>query len=116
MNFVVPNKCVPLATGAMAGLVALFIGAIDSADAKVLRASSGASMVLVFKGADELRRFSKLGSASRSETSSLIACQVPEGSQIEVLGSGYRTAFVKVIDGPASGCQGTVPIKVVQDR
>ena len=114
MNILVPNN-VPLATAAIAVSVMLVTGRTDRAYAKVLRVDGDASMVMVFKGADELRRFNKRGS-NVTETSSLIACQVPQGSQIEVLGSGYRTAFIKVIDGPAFGCQGTVPINRVRDR
>jgi hypothetical protein len=41
---------------------------------------------------------------------------VPQGTNVEVLGSGYRTAFIKVIDGLAYGCQGTVSLNRVQER
>jgi len=86
--------------------------------AKVLRSKHGASMIMIFKGADELRRFERIakkpGGADTPE--SLLACKVPQGTGIETLGSGYRTAFVKVIDGPSSGCQGTVPKDRVQEQ
>ena len=48
--------------------------------------------------------------ASADAIESLLACRAPQGNRIEVLGSGYRTAFVKIVDGLSSGCQGTVPI------
>jgi hypothetical protein len=38
---------------------------------------------------------------------------VLQGSEIEVSGSGYRTAFVHVVEGTAIGCEGTVPIGAV---
>jgi hypothetical protein len=42
---------------------------------------------------------------------------VLQGSKIEVPGSGYRTAFVRVVAGIAIGREGTVPIgAVVADR
>jgi hypothetical protein len=103
----------------VASLVAIFAsGPVDRVYAKVLRSKTGAATVLVFKGADELRRFDRLaGQASNSDAiEPLLACRAPQGSQIEVLGSGYRTAFIKVIDGPAFGCEGTVPLARVQER
>ena len=108
----VPNM--PYALAAISALIVwLVAGSIDRADATVLRDDDGAPMVPVFKGADELLRFNKRGS---DEIGSLTVCQVAQGSEIEVLGSGYRTAFVKIIGGPASGCQGTVPINNVRER
>jgi hypothetical protein len=96
----------------------LVIGQVGDARAKVLRNKTASPTVLVFKGADELRRFNELASsaANSDAVDPLLACRVPQGSGIQVLGSGYRTAFVKVIDGPALGCQGTVPIGRVQDQ
>ena len=87
-------------------------------EAKVLRNKDGAPTVMVFKGADELRRFNKLANkqAGADIIESLLACRTPQGTRIEVLGSGYRTAFVKVVDGLSSGCQGTVPIGRVQEQ
>jgi len=46
----------------------------------------------------------------------LLACKVPQGSKVDVLGSGYRTAFVRVVEGTANGCQGTVPKGNVSDQ
>jgi hypothetical protein len=103
----------------VASLVAIFaIGPIDRVSAKVLRSKTGAATVLVFKGADELRRFDRLAAQTSNSDAiePLLACRAPQGSQIEVLGSGYRTAFIKVIDGPAFGCEGTVPLARVQER
>jgi hypothetical protein len=107
----------PSTAGAALAL-SLVIGQVGDACAKVLRGKPASPTVLVFKGADELRRFDKLASsaANSDAVDPLLACRVPQGSRIEVLGSGYRTAFVKVIDGPALGCQGTVPIGRVQDQ
>ena len=90
--------------------------AAASSEAKVLRSNSAALTVFVFKGADELRRFGRLKNSGAEAVRPLLACEVPQGSNVEVLGSGYRTAFVKVVDGLAFGCQGTVPIGYVQDR
>ena len=68
--------------------------------------------VSVFKGADELRRFNRLGSAGNSYlVEPLLARRAPQGSQIEVLGRGHRTAFIKIMDGAALGCKGTVPVE-----
>jgi len=88
-------------------------------EAKVLRSKDNASDVLVFKDADAMRRFGKLtGNAveNGSAIEPLLACRVPQGTNVEVLGSGYRTAFVKVIDGLAYGCQGTVSLNRVRER
>jgi hypothetical protein len=88
-------------------------------EAKVLRSKDNASDVLVFKDADALRRFGKLtGNAVQNDSAiePLLACRVPQGTNIEVLGSGHRTAFVKVIDRLAYGCQGTVSLNRVRER
>jgi len=104
---------------ALAAATSIFVAAqTREVDAKVLRSKDSAVTIMIFKGADELRRFDKIaakpGSADAIEA--LLACRVPQGTSIEVLGSGHRTAFVKVIDGPASGCQGTVPKVRVQEQ
>jgi hypothetical protein len=93
--------------------------ATTGSEAKVLRSKDTAADVLVFKDADALRRFGKLtGSAveNASAIEPLLACRVPQGTNVEVLGSGYRTAFIKVIDGLAYGCQGTVSLNGVRER
>jgi hypothetical protein len=105
-------------TAIAASTSAFVIAHTGEVDAKVLRSKDSAAAILIFKGADELRRFDKIankpGGADTIE--SLLACRVPQGTSIVVLGSGHRTAFVKVIDGPASGCQGTVPKVRVQEQ
>ena len=92
--------------------------AATSADAKVLRSTARTAMVSVFRDTYALDRFSKLPDNARSDATvrSLLACSVPQGSRIDVLGSGYRTSYVRVIDGSASGCEGTVPIGNVRDQ
>jgi len=91
--------------------------AATSADAKVLRSTARTAMVSVFRDAYALDRFSKLPDNARSDATvrSLLTCSVPQG-RIDVLGSGYRTAYVRVIDRSASGCEGTVPIGNVRDQ
>ena len=99
-------------------LTALIAIVATGSEAKVLRSKDSAPVVMVFKSADELRRFNGLANkpASADTIESLLACRVPQGTRIEVLGSGHRTAFVKVVDGLSSGCQGTVPIGRVQEQ
>jgi hypothetical protein len=100
-------------------LTVLMTFVATGSEAKVLRSKDNASDVLVFKDADGLRRFGRLkGNAVQNDRAvePLLACRVPQGTNIEVLGSGYRTAFVKVIDGLALGCQGTVSLNVVRER
>jgi hypothetical protein len=90
-----------------------------SSEANVLRNNTDSPMVLVFKDAEALSRFNGLTNAAshdESLVSSLLTCKAPQGSKIEVLGSGYRTAFVRVVEGSASGCEGTVPIGTVSDQ
>ena len=103
-----------------ASLLAFLIALVATgSEAKVLRSKDNTSDVLVFKDADGLRRFGRLkGNAVQNDSAvePLLACRVPQGTNIEVLGSGYRTAFVKVIDGLAYGCQGTVSLNRVQER
>jgi hypothetical protein len=91
---------------------------MTSGEAKVLRNNSSSSAVLVFKGAGALSRFESLTNiASRDESllSPLLTCKVPQGSKIEVLGSGRRTAFVRVLEGSTAGSEGTAPIGTVRD-
>ena len=113
------NSCVWQHSIASAALALSFvIGQAGDACGKELRSKAASPLVLIFKGADELRRFNKLASSTANGDAGdpLLACRAPQGSRIEVLGSGYRTAFVRVIDGSALGCQGTVPIGSVKDR
>jgi hypothetical protein len=101
----------------LAALIA--VTAATSSHAKVLRNKSNAPTVWVFKDADALRRFDKVAKAAVYDdavATTLLACKVPQGSKIDVLGSGYRTAFVQVVEGNASGCEGTVPIGNVRDQ
>ena len=106
---------------AMAGTacaLSLVIGQVSDACAKVLRSNTASPTVLVFKGADELRRYNRLVSnaADSGAVEILLACRAPQGSRIEVLGRGHRTAFIKIVEGAALGCQGTVPVGRVQDQ
>ena len=90
-----------------------------TANAKVLRNNNSSPTVWVFKDANGLSRFNKLASTSfynESAIAPLVACKAEQGSKVDVLGSGHRTAFVRVIDGSAAGCEGTVPIGSVRDR
>jgi hypothetical protein len=89
----------------LAGLIAA--SAVTAVDAKVLRNKNKAPTVWVFKDADALRRFNQLGSTapySESVIESLLTCKAPQGSKIVVLARGYRTAFVRVVEGSANGC------------
>ena len=89
------------------------------AHAKVLRSQDGAAPVYVFKDAYALDRFNKLPADSQSDDSlvqPLLTCKVPQGSRIIVLGPGYRTAFVRVTEGSANGCEGTVPANNIRDQ
>jgi hypothetical protein len=98
---------------------ALTLVAVNAGEAKVLRSKDAAPTVLIFKDADALRRFGRLSGNAVQDGGAielLLACKVPQGTNIEVLGSGHRTAFVKVIEGLAFGCEGTVPLLRVQER
>ena len=100
-------------------LAALLAAIATSSDAKVLRSNNSASTVWVFRDADALRRFGKVARAAMNDDAAvlkLVACKTPQGSRIDVLGSGYRTAFVRVVEGSASGCEGTVPKENVRDQ
>ena len=91
---------------------------VTNSEAKVLR-DNNSPIVLVFKDAGAISRFDRLTkTASRDESllSPLLTCKAPQGSKIEVLGSGHRTAFVRVLEGSAAGCEGTVPIGTVRDQ
>ena len=44
----------------------------------------------------------------------LLACKVPQGSKVRVFSSGDVTAFIRVEEGRAKGCEGTVPLGFVQ--
>ena len=93
--------------------------ATTSSEAKVLRNNSNASTVPIFRDADALRKFGKVTKAAAYDdtvVTALLACKVPQGSRIDVLGSGYRTAFVRVVEGSANGCEGTVPKDNVKDQ
>lgn len=89
------------------------------AHAKVLRSQDETATVFVFKDAYALDRFSKLSGSAVSDPSvvePLLACKVPQGSKIIVIGPGYRTAFIRVTDGNATGCEGTVPVGNIRDQ
>jgi hypothetical protein len=103
--------------GFLAALIA--VAAATSSDVKVLRNKSNAQTVWVFKDADALSRFGKVAKAALYDdavVTPLLACKAPKGSKVDVLGSGYRTAFVRVVESSANGCQGTVPIGNVRDQ
>jgi hypothetical protein len=95
------------------------IAAVSTGEAKVLRNKHNSQTVWIFKDAAALGRFDRLRSSAvydKSVVAPLVSCAAPQGSRVEVLGSGYRTAFVRVVDGSANGCQGTVPIGNVRDQ
>ena len=101
----------------IAGLIT--VAAVATSDAKVLRNKHNSQTVWIFKDADALRRFDKRRSRAVYDdgvVAPLLSCKAPQGSKIEVLGSGYRTAFVRIVDGSAIGCEGTVPIGNVSDQ
>jgi hypothetical protein len=101
----------------IAGLIT--VAAVTASDAKVLRNKHNSQTVWIFKDADALRRFDKLRSRAvydESVVAPLPSCTAPQGSKIEVLGSGYRTAFVRIVDGSAIGREGTVLIGNVRDQ
>jgi hypothetical protein len=101
----------------LAALIA--IAATTRSEAKVLRNKDNAPLVWVFRDAGALSQYNKLGSAASRDdnrVSLLLICKVPQGSKIEVLGSGYRTAFIRVVEGSAIGCEGTVPIGTVKNQ
>lgn len=102
-----------------ATLISTAAALVTRSEAKVLRDNTNSPTVLVFKDAGALSRFNNLtNTASHDESllSPLITCKAPQGSRIEVLGSGHRTAFVRVVDGSATGCEGTVPIGTVSNQ
>ena len=95
------------------------VAAATTSDAKVLRNKHNSQTVWIFKDADALRRFDKRRSRAVYDdgvVAPLLSCKAPQGSKIEVLGSGHRTAFVRVVDGTAIGCEGTVTIGNVRDQ
>ena len=98
--------------------VLITLTAVTASDAKVLR-TNRATTVRVFKDPDALRRFNWLSSVGfyrESVIAPLVSCKAPQGSKIEVLGSSHRTAFVRIVDGNANGCEGTVFIGNVRDQ
>jgi hypothetical protein len=57
--------------------------------------------------AQQLRKFGKVASGAAHDDAvltTMLACKAPQGSRITVLGSGYRTAFVRVVEGSANRC------------
>jgi hypothetical protein len=98
--------------------MSLAIAAATTSNAKTLR-NNNAPTVWVFKDADALRRFGKVANAAvydEAVIGPLLACKVPQGSKVVVLSSGYRTAYVRIVEGSAQGCEGTVPIARLQDE
>jgi hypothetical protein len=93
---------------------------VTAADAKVLRSKGKSPTVLVFKDDEALSRSIRLVATptlySESVMESFLACKPPQGSKVEVLSSGRRTAVVRIVEGTANGCQGTVPIGNVRDK
>jgi hypothetical protein len=101
-------------------LAALMVmAATTRSEAKVLRNRDGAPLVWVFRDAGALSQYNKLttaGSRDDNRLSSLFVCKAPQGSKIEILGSGHRTAFIRVVEGSAAGCEGTVPIGAIKNQ
>jgi len=98
--------------------MSLVIAAATTSDAEGLRNRNNAPTVWVFKDADALRRFDKVANAAvydEAVIAPLLACKVPQGSKVVVLGSGYRMAYGRVVGGDAQGCEGTVPAARLQD-
>ena len=90
-----------------------------AADAEVLRSDGNMPTVWIFKDADALRRFNKLKAGADNDDKvlgPLATCKVPQGSKVEVRGSGHRTAFVRIIGGNEDGCEGTVPLGYVRNK
>jgi hypothetical protein len=89
-------------------LALIAVTAATSSDAKVLRNKSNAPTVWVFKDADALRRFGKVAKAAvydAAAATTLFACKAPQGSKIDVLGSGYRTALSGSLKAPQMDAQ-----------
>jgi len=110
----------PKALGLVCFLATLLVMATaTTSDAKVLRNKNNTPTVWVFKDADALRRFGKVANAAvydEAVIAPLLACKVPQGSKVVVLSGGYRTAYVRIVEGSAQGCEGTVPIARLQDE
>ena len=99
--------------------ISLVIAAVTTSDAKVLRNKNNTPTVWVFKDADALRRLGKVANAAvydEAIIAPLLACKVPQGSKVVVLSRGYRTAYVRVVEDDAQGCEGTVPISRLQNE
>jgi hypothetical protein len=97
----------------------LAVSALTASDARVLRNKHNTATVWVFKDAAALSRLEKVANAAvydKRVITPLLACEAPRGSKVDVLGTSYRTAFVRVTDGIASGCVGTVPLRYVRDQ
>jgi hypothetical protein len=109
----------PRASGLICFLAMLIVmAAATTSDAKVLRNKNNAPTVWVFTDADALRRFGKMANAAvydEAVIAPLLACKAPQGSKVAVLSSGYRTAYVRIVEGSAHGCEGTVPTVRLQD-
>lgn len=90
-----------------------------AASGEFLRSEGNVPTVWIFKDADALRRFNKLKASATNDDGimhSLATCKAPQGSKIEVRGSGHRTAFVRVVGGNVDGCEGTVPLGYVKKK
>ncbi|KRQ94208.1 hypothetical protein CQ12_25820 [Bradyrhizobium jicamae] len=89
------------------------------AEAAVLRSKLSSPNVWVFKDSDALSHFERIaqgGAPDETAVAPLLACKTPQGSKITVFSRGDLTAFVRVIEGSAKGCEGTVPLGFVQDK
>ena len=103
-------------------LLALFIlsalANTTTACAELLRDKNNTgATVRVFKDIDAISHFKKMEQAGANDENlitPLLACKATQGSKIHVFSAGFETAFVRVVEGSAKGCEGTVPLDFVQ--
>ena len=96
----------------------IVIAATTRSEAKVLRNKHNAPPVSVFKDAGALSQYNKLAHAASRDNrvSLLLICKAPQGRKIEALSSGYRTAFIRVVEGSAIGCRERFRLKTSRIR
>jgi hypothetical protein len=92
--------------------MSLVIAAATTSDAKGLRNKNNAPTVWVLKDADAMRRFDKVANAAVYDEAvivPLLACKVPQGSKVIVLGSGCPMAYVRVVGGMRKAAKAPFP-------
>ena len=96
------------------------LAALTTAEAEMIRDKNNTgATVWVFRDIEAFERFRKMEQARAYDeglVSPLLACKPPQGSKVKVFSSGDLTAFVRVEEGSAKGCEGTVPLEFVQQH